>query len=289
MEPEDYRAAIISGAVEHPWKRLLSQGDPNLPLRVKTQDSKQELGFGFLVHRRLAKNIVEFCNVSERVASITIKLNNRYYLKIVQVYVPPCSHSDEDTESFYEDVYLASERIKTQFTIIMGDFNAKIDSLLSDEDLNTNQINKQFNDIIKEAALDVRKTDKRSSSKISTEANAVTRDVPNIIAEEIKRAIKGIKRGKTPGGNRIGFRSGFSTTDHIHMLAQIREKINEYRKLLCMPFIDYTKAFDSIQIPALLEAIRRKGVEDVYSCLEEIFKKPEWNRKGIKIGDEYLI
>ncbi|XP_069994135.1 uncharacterized protein [Penaeus vannamei] len=36
------------------------------------------------------------------------------------------SHSDEEIESFYEDVHLASERVKTHFTIIMGDFNTEI-------------------------------------------------------------------------------------------------------------------------------------------------------------------
>ncbi|XP_069980129.1 uncharacterized protein [Penaeus vannamei] len=45
-----------------------------------------------------------------------------------------------------------------------------------------------------------------------------------------------------------GNSSGFSKTDHIHTLTQIREKINEYREPLCMAFIDYKKAFDSILV-----------------------------------------
>ena len=164
-----------------------------------------------------------------------------------------------------------------------------------------------------------------SNEQPQIEANAVTSDVPNITKEEIKRALKGMKRGKTPGEDGIsidlildagdiatvklanlfnkcllsgktpkawknatiillhkkgdkkdlknyrpisllsvtyklftkvitarisdsldssqpreqaGFRSGFSTTDHIHTLTQIREKVNEYRKPLCMAFID---------------------------------------------------
>ena len=635
-------------------QKLLNEGHV-LYWRGKPLGSKQELGVGFLIHKRLEKNIVEFYSVSERVASVTIKLNTRYNLKIIQVYAPTCSHSDEEIESFYEDVHLASERTKSHFTIIMGDFNAKIGkktegetavgnhgigtrnergqmlvefaearslsimntffekrlerkwtwkspsdvkneidfiisnrrdiiknvevinkvnvgsdhrmvrgeikihlrrernklmskpqpnlanlriratefslniqnrySLLRDEDLNIDQINKQFNDIIKEAALEVGgKNDNRSSSKLSVEtkqlmqkrrdmkvssnrdkielveltktinkkkredvrkfntqiineavisgtsmkaakrrlgigrnqmyaikkpdgevthnkneiikvvedfyrdlynsneqpqieANAVTSDVPNITKEEIKRALKGMKRGKTPGEDGIsidlildagdiatvklanlfnkcllsgktpkawknatiillhkkgdkkdlknyrpisllsvtyklftkvitarisdsldssqpreqaGFRSGFSTTDHIHTLTQIREKVNEYRKPLCMAFIDYEKAFDSVQIPAVLGAIQQQGVEEVYcnilediykdgtatiklhtetdkipikkgvrqgdtispklftACLEEIFRKLEWEGKGIKIGDEHL-
>ncbi|XP_069980153.1 craniofacial development protein 2-like [Penaeus vannamei] len=92
--------------------------------------------------RRLGKNIVEFYGVSERVASVTIKLNNRYSLQIVQVYTPTCSHSDEEIVSFYEDVHLASKRVKPYFTIIMGDCNAKIgkktgDTIVVNHDMGT--------------------------------------------------------------------------------------------------------------------------------------------------------
>ncbi|XP_069970249.1 craniofacial development protein 2-like [Penaeus vannamei] len=202
--------------------------------RGKPQGSKQELGIGFFIHKRLEKNIVEFYSVSEGVASVTMKPNNRYNLKIIQVNAQTCSYNDEEIGRFYEDVHLASERVKTHFTITIGNFNAKIGknteetvignhgigtrnergqmlvdfaearslnimntffekrhrmpnvatlkiratefslniqnrySLLDDEDLNNDKINKQFNDIIKEAALKVGgKNDKQSSSKLS--------------------------------------------------------------------------------------------------------------------------
>ena len=44
-----------------------------------------------------------------------------------------------------------------------------------------------------------------------------------------------------------GFRSGYSTIDHIHTLNQLREKCSEYQKPLCLAFVDYEKAFDSIE------------------------------------------
>lgn len=53
----------------------------------KPQCSK-ELRVGYLVHKRLENNIVELNSVNARVTSVTIKLNNRYNLKIVQVYAP---------------------------------------------------------------------------------------------------------------------------------------------------------------------------------------------------------
>ena len=71
-----------------------------------------------------------------------------------------------------------------------------------------------------------------------------------------------------------GFRSGFSTIDHIHTLNQIIEKTNEYRKPLCMAFVDYEKAFDSVDIAAVLNAIRSQGVEEPYcALLDEIYRK----------------
>lgn len=49
---------------------------------------------------------MEFYSISERAVAVTIKLNNRYNLKIVQVYAPTLSHSDKAREGFY-DVHLA--------------------------------------------------------------------------------------------------------------------------------------------------------------------------------------
>lgn len=53
--------------------------------RGKPQGSKQELGVGLLVHKRLEKNIVEFPRVSEKATLITIKMNIMYNLKIARL------------------------------------------------------------------------------------------------------------------------------------------------------------------------------------------------------------
>lgn len=63
---------------------------------------------------------LKFYSVSEGVASVTIKINNKYNMKIVQVYAATCSHWDEEIESFYYDVHLASKRSITLFIIITG-------------------------------------------------------------------------------------------------------------------------------------------------------------------------
>ena len=49
-----------------------------------------------------------------------------------------------------------------------------------------------------------------------------------------------------------GFRSKYSTTDHIHPINQLKEKCREYNIPLCVAFVDYEKAFDSVQTHAIL-------------------------------------
>ncbi len=127
-----------------------------------------------------------------------------------------------------------------------------------------------------------------------------------------------------------GFRSGYSTTDHIHVINQIIEKSAEYNLPLCMAFIDYEKAFDSVKTAAVMQALKQQGVDELYikvlediyrdstatiqlhkksrkipirkgarqgdkispilftACLEEVFKKLEWDDMGLKIDGEYL-
>ncbi|KAH7691315.1 hypothetical protein AAVH_40170, partial [Aphelenchoides avenae] len=47
-----------------------------------------------------------------------------------------------------------------------------------------------------------------------------------------------------------GFRSGFSISDHMQTLNQIQERAREKGMRLYLIFIDYEKAFDSIEINA---------------------------------------
>ena len=54
-----------------------------------------------------------------------------------------------------------------------------------------------------------------------------------------------------------GFRGGFSTVDHIHTVRQVIQKTGEYNQPLCLAFVDYEKAFDSIETWAVLESLQR--------------------------------
>ena len=49
-----------------------------------------------------------------------------------------------------------------------------------------------------------------------------------------------------------GFRSRFSTKDHIHVVNQLTEKCREYNIPLCIAFVDYEKTFSSVQTQVIL-------------------------------------
>ena len=58
-----------------------------------------------------------------------------------------------------------------------------------------------------------------------------------------------------------GFRS---TIDHLQVVNQMQEKANEYNIPLCFAFIDYEKAFDSIEFEPLFEGLKNQGVDEAY-------------------------
>ena len=69
-----------------------------------------------------------------------------------------------------------------------------------------------------------------------------------------------------------GFRSKYSTTDHIHAINQLKEKCREYNIPLCVAFVDYEKAFDSMQTQTILTYLHELGIEDAYlEILKDIY------------------
>ena len=59
--------------------------------------------------------------------------------------------------------------------------------------------------------------------------------------------------------NQAGFRKEFSTTDHLHTVNQIIEKVTEYQMEIHLAFVDYKKAFDSIRYDKLMCAYKTRG------------------------------
>ena len=57
-----------------------------------------------------------------------------------------------------------------------------------------------------------------------------------------------------------GFRSSFSTVDHLQTITQLQEKAREYKVAVCLAFVDYEKAFDSIEHQPFFSALTSNGI-----------------------------
>ncbi|KAH7669983.1 endonuclease-reverse transcriptase [Aphelenchoides avenae] len=69
-----------------------------------------------------------------------------------------------------------------------------------------------------------------------------------------------------------GFRRGFCTLDHMQAVNQIQERAREKDMRLYLVFVDYEKAFDSVEINAVLNALVAQGVSSHYvDILEDVY------------------
>ncbi|KAK6749651.1 hypothetical protein RB195_001952 [Necator americanus] len=95
-----------------------------------------------------------------------------------------------------------------------------------------------------------------------------------------------------------GFRQGFSCLDHIQTVSRVIEVCREYRLPLVLTFVDYEKAFDSVETNAILSALVDQGVDASYvrtlaNCYErcttkiQLFHRPLTIpiEKGVRQGD----
>ena len=81
-------------------------------------------------------------------------------------------------------------------------------------------------------------------------------------------------------------RRGHSTTNHNHVVNQLKEKCSEYHISLCIAFVDYEKAFDSVQTQAVLTSLQEQGIEDVYiELLKEIYTNSSMTLVHIPMTD----
>ena len=58
------------------------------------------------------------------------------------------------------------------------------------------------------------------------------------------------------------FRACYSTIDHLLVVNHMQEKAYEYNMKLCFAFLDYEKAFDSIELEPLFEGLKNQGVDE---------------------------
>ena len=90
---------------------------------------------------------------------------------------------------------------------------------------------------------------------------------------------------------RTGFRKGYSTTDHLQALNQTIEMSNEYNLPLCIGFIDYAKAFDTVEHFAIFEALRKTMINETYINMLQNISSQDTARIHLdkSVSDEFPI
>lgn len=83
-------------------------------------------GVGLFINKRWSDRITHTKSISDRVIYVSLKINNRYSVKLIQVYAPTSTHDDEEVERFYEDVEKALNENPSHYQYLIGDFNAKL-------------------------------------------------------------------------------------------------------------------------------------------------------------------
>jgi endonuclease/exonuclease/phosphatase family metal-dependent hydrolase len=87
-----------------------------------------------------------------------------------------------------------------------------------------------------------------------------------------------------------GFRTDFSTVDHMHVVKQIVEKYNEYGKPYYMSFVDYNKAFDSLSHSYIYGSLKKQGIESKYiKILKKIYDHSKARIQLETVGEEFRL
>jgi hypothetical protein len=98
--------------------------------------------------------------------------------------------------------------------------------------------------------------------------------------------------------DQAGFRSGYGTDDHLFTLSQLQEKAGEWRQDVWFVFVDFSKAFDTVEHRRVWNALARQGMTNGYiSILKRLYRgstgkvvldvmSKEFNiERGVKQGD----
>ena len=93
---------------------------------VTEEDENNIGGVGFIINKTITSNVTKYTALSNRVAYIKLNVSNHCDIKIIQVCAPTTSYEDEIVEHFYEEITTAIQTDPCQYTLVIGDFNAKL-------------------------------------------------------------------------------------------------------------------------------------------------------------------
>lgn len=89
-----------------------------------------DYGTGFLVNSKIKKLVTDFKGISDRLAIMEIRTNNKI-ISILQVHAPTSKYPEKVVEDFYEQIKHEIENIEAKHRtlknfFLIGDFNASV-------------------------------------------------------------------------------------------------------------------------------------------------------------------
>lgn len=96
-------------------------------------ETKGQKGIGFYIKETTWKRVYEIKGINERIGVIKLEFGKKWKITIIQVYAPILDSGESLKEKFYEELTNTIRDEQGYYTIVMGDFNAKIGA----ENLNT--------------------------------------------------------------------------------------------------------------------------------------------------------
>ena len=103
----------------------------------------------------------------------------------------------------------------------------------------------------------------------------------------LKRLTKFIDEKKLLSANQVGFLKGKSTSDHIFLLQTVIEKVvKKGKRKLFVAFIDFKKAYDTVDRDLLLKRLKHLGINGLF--LKNIASMYEKTKYSIKLSKGYL-
>ena len=85
------------------------------------------MGISFIVNKNIAGNVTSFKGISDRAAQLTIKINSKYHLNIIQAYLPTSNHTNEEVDTVYEKLTTSSTTTKPTATSLWVTSTPKLD------------------------------------------------------------------------------------------------------------------------------------------------------------------